>query len=104
MERYVQANFEIEENKKQLVKTIANRKGMTFKEFVNYAIDIAIKGETKEKAILLQDKKILENDLKTLNDNYNNEKAAIENKIKEIDIIVFYRNFITFKYFIILSK
>lgn len=86
MDRYVQANFEIESNKKELVRAIANRKGMTFKEFVNYAIDIAIKGETKEKAYLLQDKQLLENELRELEDKYDNDKATIENKIKEIDI------------------
>lgn len=78
MVKNVQANFEIESNKKELVKAIANRKGMTFKEFVNYAIDIAIKGETKEKAYLLQDKEVLENELKELEEKYNNDKKQIE--------------------------
>lgn len=85
-DNYVQTNFEIESNKKELVKAIATRKGMTFKEFVNYAIDIAIKGETKEQANLLQDKQLLEKELKTLEDNYKKDKATIEDKIKEIDI------------------
>lgn len=86
MANNVQAKFEMESNKKELVKNIASRKGMTFKEFVNYAIDIAIKGETKEKAYLLQDKEVLENELKELEVKYNNDKADIENRIKEINI------------------
>lgn len=83
---YVQSNFEMDSDKKELVKTIATRKGMNFKEFVNYAIDIAIKGETKDEAYLLQDKQLLEKELKTLEDKYKKDKATIENKIKEIDI------------------
>lgn len=83
---YVQSNFEMDSDKKELVKTIATRKGMNFKEFVNYAIDIAIKGETKDEAYLLQDKQLLEKELKTIEDKYKKDKASIENKIKEIDI------------------
>ena len=83
---YVQSNFEMDSDKKELVKTIATRKGMNFKEFVNYAIDIAIKGETKDEAYLLQDKQLLEKELKTIEDKYKKDKATIENKIKEIDI------------------
>ena len=83
---YVQSNFEMDSDKKELVKTIATRKGMNFKEFVNYAIDIAIKGETKDEAYLLQDKQLLEKELKTLEYKYKKDKATIENKIKEIDI------------------
>lgn len=79
---YVQSNFEMDSDKKELVKIIATRKGMTFKEFVNYAIDIAIKGETKEEANLLQDKQLLEKELKKIEDNYKNDKATIENNYK----------------------
>lgn len=85
------AIFEMDQTKKNLVKALANSKGMTFKEFANYAIDMAIKGETKEeKAYLLHNKELLENELKELENKYNNDKAIIEYKIKEINFMLDY--------------
>lgn len=82
----------ISENKKELLRKVANANGISMNEFINKAIDISLSIETRETIQLSRDKELLEHELKSLEENkeiylknYNEDKELLQQKMQQID-------------------
>lgn len=88
MAEYVQTNIRVDKAKKELAK----KRGLVLTDIFDNALDLALRIETKESTQLLNEKEVLEHELKTLEENknlylenYNKDKSMIEYKLQTID-------------------
>lgn len=88
MVEYVQTNIRVDKAKKELAK----KRGLVLTDIFDKALDLALRIETKESTQLLNEKEVLEHELKSLEENkkiylenYNKDKSMIEYKLQTID-------------------
>lgn len=89
MAKLVQYNCKLDEDKKKLAKEM----GLNLNEIFRNALDVALKKETKQTSELLNEKELVEIELKELEEakekylnDYNNNKQQLQNKLKQIEI------------------
>ena len=88
MVEYVQTNIRVDKAKKELAK----KRGLVLTDIFDKALDLALRIETKESTQLLNEKEVLEHELKSVEENkkiylenYNKDKSMIEYKLQTID-------------------